>query len=612
MTLRTHIRRRGRRLSAAVVSLLVLAGLLAAAVVPAIGAVDDELLPDLVAEPVDHADSTATVYDVDGESRLLLRFTSYIRNVGPGPLEVTGVNPSNERISGNGLRQVITHADATETEVALPGAQLKYEETDGHNHWHFQKAASYTLWNDSRTQAVGFASKVGFCFLDIGHGDPNYVPGVDDPAHFPYSGTVAPRAFYHAEDPVADPAHAVQPCLNGQPSFGALDKVDMGISTGWRDIYERQLPFQYVDVSDLTPGHYWVRSDVDPDDLIKESDEANAAAFAADRSTVPGYVAKPVNAGQISGVKESTSTITLASTAYGSPSGLRYKITDQPDHGTLKPATGSADAGGWFAAGQVVYKKNGAYNGPDTFKFAAKQAGSQFPLSPASASVTMQVGSGNGATTVGINGAQPQLYTSGGLQLSASVVPNGPVAWRVDDVLGGNAQVGTIDSSGYYRAPASVPAAGKVRITATSEDGAFDAVEIAIVPRPVVKPLPDVPNPPKPPAAKPLPTLGKPVIGRVGRRLLVKYMPGKSGRLTITIATRGKRLASCSAKVQAKRAMTCRFMLKKSKVRKLTGKLSVRARLTSGKRTLAVRSTTVSLRVTSRTARIGPLCILTP
>ena len=46
-------------------------------------------------------------------------------------------------------------------------------------------------------------------------------------------------------------------------------------------------------------------------------------------------------------------------------------------------ATGAADANGWFSAGEVVYTKTGAYNGADTFKYAARQAGSQFPLQPA-------------------------------------------------------------------------------------------------------------------------------------------------------------------------------------------------------------------------------------
>ncbi|MBN1530605.1 MAG: hypothetical protein JW895_16195 [Thermoleophilaceae bacterium] len=617
-------------------SLLVLAGLLAAAVVPATGAEGDELLPDLVAQPVGEQDTTATATYTDSSgSHLLMRFSSYIANVGAGPLEVTGINPSNERISGAGLHQVITHEGPvgganTTTEELVPGAEMKFEETDGHDHWHFQNAARYSLYSGTQsapsTQEVGFSNKVGFCFLDIGHGDPNYVAGVDHPNHFKYAGLVAPRTFFH--DAVTHPA---EPCLTEKDGTAAhpwdvTDKVDMGISAGWRDVYEYTLPFQYVDVSDVTPGWYWIKSEVDPDNLLREAagKETNAAAFSTKPSVVPGYIAKPVNAGQISGVKPTTSKITLSSTKFANPAdpaigAVQYKITEQPEHGTLKPITGSADSNGWFSAADVIYTKNGSYNGSDTFKYAARQAGSQFPLNPTSASVTMQVGNGTGDTTVGINGSPAWVYTGAAVQLSASVVPSGDVTWRVADTIGGHPGVGTISTAGLYRAPATVPDGGKVRITATSDDGAFDAVEITIVKRPTPTPKPDVPDPviPKPPSkpttpVKPAPALSKPVIARVGRRLVVKYMPGKTGKLGITVKRNGKTIATCKVGVVRSRSATCRFALKKSRVKKLTGRIGVYAKLTVKGKTVATRRTTVSLKVKASSTRIGPLCILTP
>ena len=438
---KTTRRRRARRPVAALLSFVALAGLMAVVfVVPATGAgLPGERLPDLEADSVGEIGSTATYTDSSG-THLLLRFSSYIRNVGPGPLEVTGENPVSGAISGAGLNQVVTHDDLMKVAEPMPGAQLKYEETDGHNHWHFQQAARYSLWNDAKTQEIGFSKKVGFCFLDIGHGDPNYNPLLDDPNHFQYTGTVAPMV---GTPPLPPFPSSTNNCLAGAPSFPIVGevpqrtKIDMGISTGWRDVYERTLPFQYVDVSDVTPGVYWVRSDVDPQNLIREENENNAPAYA--RATVPGYVAKPVNAGQISGIasKPSTSTITLSSTAFlparrnldDDPIGAaQYQITEQPEHGTLTPVSG--------APAKFLYTKDAGYNGPDTFKYAARQAGSAFPLSPTSASVTMQVGSGNGTTTVGISGAPAQAYTSAGIPLSAAVVPAGDVTWRVNDIGG--------------------------------------------------------------------------------------------------------------------------------------------------------------------------------
>ena len=638
MNLHTHTRLLPRRVVAALVSVFALVALLVAAVVPATGAEGDELLPDLVAQPVGEADTTATTTYTDSSgSHLLLRFSSYIANLGTGPLEVTGINPSNERISGAGLHQVITHEGPvgganTTTEELVPGAEMKFEETDGHDHWHFQNAAKYSLYagTQSAPGAVpyGFSNKVGFCFLDIGHGDPTYNPlpapphPADSPNNFKYAGLVAPRAFYHDAT-----LHPAQPCLNqldgtSAHPWGVTDKVDMGISAGWRDVYEFTLPFQYVDVSDAVPGYYWIKSEVDPNNLLREmpGKETNAAAFSTKASVVPGYIAKPVNAGQISGVKESTSKITLSSTKYWNPTepigAVQYKITEQPEHGTVKPATGTADSNGWFSASDVIYTKTGSYNGGDTFKYAARQAGSQFPRSPASQSVTMQVGNGNGDTTVGINGFPAWVYTGTPVQLGATVVPSGDVTWRVADTIGGHPGVGTISAAGLYRAPATVPDGGKVRITATSDDGAFDAVEITIVKRPTPTPKPDVPDPiiPIDPPAnpKPVPALSKPVIARVGRRLVVKYMPGKTGKLGITVKRKGKKIASCNVGVVKGRSATCRFALKKSKVKKLTGALAVYGKLTVKGKTVATRKTTVSLKVKASTARIGPLCILTP
>ena len=120
----------------------------------------------------------------------------------------------------------------------------------------------------------------------------------------------------------------------------------------------------------------------------------------------------------------------------------------------------------------------------------------------------MQVGSGDGHTTVGINGAPAWVYTGAGRPARRVVVPE-----RRRDLAGrttrsADTRVSARSSAtGLYRAPATVPDGGKVRITATSDDGAFDAVEITIVKRPTPTPKPDVPDPgrrPRRPTTRPL------------------------------------------------------------------------------------------------------------
>ena len=67
------------------------------------------------------------------------------------------------------------------------------------------------------------------------------------------------------------------------------------------------------------------------------------------------------------------------------------------------------------------------------------------------------------------------VYSSGSLpigsirQLTAYVPlsPNG-VTWSVNDIAGGNASLGTVDSTGRYVAPTVVPMANNVVVKATS------------------------------------------------------------------------------------------------------------------------------------------------
>ena len=57
--------------------------------------------------------------------------------------------------------------------------------------------------------------------------------------------------------------------------------------------------------------------------------------------------------------------------------------------------------------------------------------------------------------------------------VTVSGTPNSLVVWSAGGVVGGNATVGFISSTGFYRAPASVPSPAQVTITATSQ---YDAI----------------------------------------------------------------------------------------------------------------------------------------
>ena len=354
MNLNTQTRRLSRRAIAAIVSLLVLAGLLAATVVPATGAEGDELLPDLVAEPVGQADTTATPpTPINGQTRLLLRFTSYVRNLGAGPLEVTGVNPVNGRdLRRRACKQVLTHKATTRISTRswtrprslLPAAaELKYEETDLHNHWHFQRAARYSLWNDARTAADRTRpNKVGFCFLDIGHGDPNYNPALDDPDPLPVLGDRGAEGVREQHEQLPR-APSVLPGSQRQHRPAADEgrhghQHRAGVTCTSAPC--RSSTSTCRTCSPATTGSVarWTRTT-----CSGSRTRPTPAVFAAARSTVPGYIARTigeVNPFQISGVKESTSTITLSRPRSGTARPARRRSSPRSTRSPTSPSTG--------------------------------------------------------------------------------------------------------------------------------------------------------------------------------------------------------------------------------------------------------------------------------
>jgi len=73
------------------------------------------------------------------------------------------------------------------------------------------------------------------------------------------------------------------------------------------------------------------------------------------------------------------------------------------------------------------------------------------------------------------------------LQFSAAVAgtPNSAVTWSAGGVVGGNSTVGFINTSGFYRAPGSVPSPNQVTITATSQqqDISSGSATVTVVPQ---------------------------------------------------------------------------------------------------------------------------------
>jgi hypothetical protein len=65
--------------------------------------------------------------------------------------------------------------------------------------------------------------------------------------------------------------------LPGSPNNGEYGSCGstQGISVGWADVYDDSLADQWIDVTDVPDGDYWLESVVDRNNRIAESDETN-------------------------------------------------------------------------------------------------------------------------------------------------------------------------------------------------------------------------------------------------------------------------------------------------------------------------------------------------
>jgi hypothetical protein len=204
-----------------------------------------------------------------GERRL--RFTSIIANSGAGPVET---DPDGLLPCPPGQRhasQVLYHdADDngqyersrdTATTSRPAGCMLDHE---GHDHWHFDAAAKYTLVEPSGGTPVAEAGKVSFCWRDN-----REVPAQTDP-----------RPAQHYGDCTRD---TVQ-----------------GITPGWADVYPERLDDQHLDLpANLPDGVYCLWNEADPLDLLRESNDTDNAAVTpiritgSDVAVTPAEVCEP-------------------------------------------------------------------------------------------------------------------------------------------------------------------------------------------------------------------------------------------------------------------------------------------------------------------------------
>ena len=377
------------------------------AVVPHVPAVDDsgatQLLPDLT--PVVNANLGylhGWVLDTTSQpGRVLLRLTGTIANVGAGPLEIRGgryTDPDHREV----FQRVTSEGGGFSDRLA--GTFVAHPE---HGHIHFEDFAEYRLREVNPGEGVGAvvrnSGKVSFCLLDE----------VQTPHDIPHA--VADRTYVECGDDV------------------------QGISVGWADVYERTLPDQWVDVTGVAPGRYWLEVAANPSARLAESDHSNNEARVlieldpasstpfADRMEPNGSLETASDLGALGDLVEpqlsigsagdqdffrftaaSTGTVTVALTGATGAGTVRLALLDSAGAELASAAMAEADA---QVAAPLV--------GGQTYYVAVSSGGSAY----ASYTLTVQ----GIAPTVTIAAREPEAAEPPGVPGSFVITRNGPV-----------------------------------------------------------------------------------------------------------------------------------------------------------------------------------------
>ncbi|MDX9975735.1 MAG: lysyl oxidase family protein [FCB group bacterium] len=193
-------------------------------------------LPDMIVDRAFLMDYAVSTSIVPGRTHLLL--SNATPNIGLGDMYVYGLLPANEDGSQDVMQRVF-RSDGSYYD--LPAGRFIHHPE--HDHIHLEDWAEYRLREITENGGVGEivagGEKTSFCLRDSRAYDPtltNFRPGA---------------------------------------KYDSCEGLVQGISVGFEDIYSKDLPDQWIDITDLPAGEYWLESVVDPENHVVEADETN-------------------------------------------------------------------------------------------------------------------------------------------------------------------------------------------------------------------------------------------------------------------------------------------------------------------------------------------------
>lgn len=220
--------------------------------------------------------------EVTGAMRCL-RFSTGPENVGEGAFEVrgsaaTGVTTNGEYVAYQ--RLYYPHNSS----AVFPQEPAAHEDREAgtlmfhafHDHWHYDSFVKYELfrvtrqhptkpWKRFKLSEATPGTKVGFCPSDERLADWN-------------------RFYQDRIRRWADDRTEENPLTSGLTCLSLTSPI-MGLSVGWGDLYEWARIEQYVEFptnaeGSLQAGFYLLRSTIDPENLLLESDETDNTSYA--------------------------------------------------------------------------------------------------------------------------------------------------------------------------------------------------------------------------------------------------------------------------------------------------------------------------------------------
>lgn len=237
---------RKRRVLAAAAAVFTLAfvgvtGSPAVAVTPHVAsssvAAPQDKLPDLTMRPL----KKFHLGKVNGQR--VVRFSTPLVNEGIGPIEILATRP-NTRTPYLSVVQRIYQSNGRVRTVPTK-AVVRYAIRDGHPHFHVYDFELYRL-RLANSHAWRGSHKEGYCFTDD------------------------KRVFGKTPKGYSEGRGA---CARKKPN---AKRVGMGLTPGWVDEYDWDLPGQYIDLKGLPlPGIFCVQAIADPHHFFREQTRSN-------------------------------------------------------------------------------------------------------------------------------------------------------------------------------------------------------------------------------------------------------------------------------------------------------------------------------------------------